>query len=51
MGGAGGGEGDLALGGVEALDSGGELRLAGELLGGELLVDEGVLEPVLKAPE
>ena len=51
MGGARGGEGDLALRGVAALDGGGELRLAGELLGGELLVEEGVLEPVLKAPE
>ena len=40
MGGAGGGEGDLALGGVEVRDG-----------GGELLGVEGVLEPVLKAPE
>ena len=40
MGGASGGEGDLALGGA----------VAGEG-GGDLLGVEGVLEPVLKAPE
>ena len=40
MGGAGGGEGDLALGGVGAGEG-----------GGELLGVEGVLEPMLKAPE
>ena len=39
--GAGGGEGVLALGGVAARGDG----------GGELLGVEGVLEPVLKAPE
>ena len=39
MGGAGGGEGDLALGGVEAGEG-----------GGELLGVEEALEPALKAP-
>ena len=40
MGGAGGGEGDLALGGVEAGEG-----------GAELLGVEEALEPALKAPE
>ena len=40
MGGAGGGEGDLALGGVGVRGG-----------GGDLLGVEGVLEPELKAPE
>ena len=40
MGGAGGGEGDLALGGVAVREG-----------GGELLGVEEALEPALKAPE